>query len=270
MVLESYEPHGLPDELALRWPDDLPWQALSFTTALQPIKNLASLATLGHEALLRILDTTDGTWVPPQEFFHTISSTSYDMGWADRFFLALHIAHVDPRRSLERLFVNIEPPTFLDESQEPLPQELLRRWHWSPDRIVLEVTERRGTLTDLKRWTRARARLRDSGFQLALDDWDFTAHGVDLVKALKPDYVKVTLPALLAPSSAEPVQGSSVVPESSINSGSALKERLRLLEALEAVWIVEGIETSEQRDRLLQLNLTYGQGFWLGKPSVHL
>jgi EAL domain-containing protein (putative c-di-GMP-specific phosphodiesterase class I) len=50
----------------------------------------------------------------------------------------------------------------------------------------------------------------------------------------------------------------------------SLKRMLGIISSCDAVPIVEGIETLEELQALRDLNISYGQGYYFGKPSKEL
>ena len=49
---------------------------------------------------------------------------------------------------------------------------------------------------------------------------------------------------------------------------NSLKRLLKVVESCKASVIAEGIETEDDFDALRKLGVTYGQGFFMGKPEI--
>lgn len=236
-------------------PDDQ--RSYRFSSAFQPIRALESLDLYGYEALLRVQRRPFMGWMLPQTFLSTLSSNAAQLLQADCDFLKFHITQAAPLRASRdiQLFLNLEPTTFLQVPESLLPEEFLKHWQWRPEQIVLEVTERWNLHENVEKWARAGAILKNRGFGLALDDWDLSPEGFELIEAFQPDYVKIALQDI------PPIDPADL-------GQSALKQGLRQLASRSIHCIVEGIETASQYAALQQLNIPWGQGYWLGPPIL--
>ncbi|MFC4769950.1 EAL domain-containing protein [Effusibacillus consociatus] len=118
--------------------------------------------------------------------------------------------------------------------------------------LVLEITEqtRIDNVESLKQELTA---LRELGMKVALDDFGAGFSNFWLVEALEPDYIKldrsITANVDLSDQARRVIEGMVAFAD---------KVKIQL--------IAEGIERETQRDILLELGVTYGQGFFLGHP----
>jgi EAL domain-containing protein (putative c-di-GMP-specific phosphodiesterase class I) len=133
-----------------------------------------------------------------------------------------------------------------------------------PERVVIEITERAVSRLDMV--VRAAAALRAAGFRIALDDVGSGNAGLEMLRRLPVDFVKVD---------------QSVVCGAATETASRSVLAAILAFAREAgvFVIVEGIETQEMLAFVRQAGSTAlptlggiqdGQGFLLGRPSVAL
>jgi diguanylate cyclase (GGDEF)-like protein len=229
------------------------------TTLFQPIWDLAAGRLLGIEALSR-----------PDE--------SYNLsGPAEAFDLAEQIGRVheldvvcvnvalDSVPSLPPdalLFVNICPHTLdLDEDKNDWLLEAVERAELAPERVVVEVTERFGGRPHSV--IKALTHLRAQGFKIALDDVGTGNSGLEMLRTVNAEYVKLD---------------GSIVSAAVTESGARgiLMAMATFARQTGAYVIAEGIEDEETLAFLRSIDdldvrperiIQGGQGYSLGRPS---
>lgn len=216
-------------------------------TRFQPIVDLSGRRVVGWEALTRgprrtALEAPDRLFAAAREAGRTA-----ELDWACRC-QAFRAA-----RSLRppvRLFVNAEPQAFA----RACPPHLVGDWLTAHRRlrVVVELTERH-LLEDPAGLLRARATLRELGWEMALDDVGATDAGVALLPLLRPDVVKLDRP-VLAPGSC-PVRRA------------VLMAVRRYAHTTGAPIVAEGIETAEQHRRAVEIGADWGQGYLFARPG---
>lgn len=224
----------------------------------QPIWDLRSNELLGVEALAR-----------PAERFEL-------SGPAEAFAVAEAIGHgaeldeLCRRRILESagdlpdgalLFVNVSPVTL--DLERLNPDELaasVRAAGLDPGRVVLEMTERFSGRTE--RVVRGATALRDIGFKLALDDVGAGNSGLEMLKDLPVDCVKIDREVVVKALS-EPMARAVLISIMAFAGQTG------------AYVVAEGIETAEMLDfvrdpgttRSARPGAQAAQGFLLGRPG---
>ncbi len=222
--------------------------------ALQPIRDLDSERTLGYEALAR----------PQSEAF---------AGPADAFELAHRLGRVpeldalclrQAARAAERfpddvlLFVNVDPSSL--GSPELDPQRLAAEFG-TPERVVIEITERGGASVD--RVVQGADALRAAGFTIAIDDAGAGHTGLELLRRLAPEFIKVDRSVIAA---ARDDRGAR----------SVLWAILVFAAGTGAFVVAEGIEDEDTLAFLrtasgpsgADVRVHGGQGYHLGMPIV--
>ena len=98
---------------------------------------------------------------------------------------------------------------------------------------------------------------RDVGIQVALDDFGTGYLSLAYLQKFDIDYLKVDREFIknLKPGSDDLALCAGIV---------------AMAHTLDIEVIVEGIETEEQKQLLLEIGCDYGQGFYLGKPTTAL
>lgn len=147
------------------------------------------------------------------------------------------------------LFVNLHPRDLEDEELTS-PDSALAK---IADRVVLEVTERAsvGNINDLRKRV---ARLRETGYRIAVDDLGAGYAGLTSFALLEPQIVKVDM-TLVRDIHKLPVK------QRLVRSITSLCREM----GIEVVG--EGVETPEERDVLLELGCDLFQGYYLAKPQ---
>jgi EAL domain-containing protein (putative c-di-GMP-specific phosphodiesterase class I) len=151
------------------------------------------------------------------------------------------------------LFVNLNPLTM----EHPDFWERIQPWFWNlsipPHRIVFEITEAYALHSRDAMEVNAR-RLRDLGVRIAVDDLGSGAASLSHMARLAPDFFKVDK-SLVRGVHRHPYQAAL------LNALAVFAERMRI------GYIVEGIETMEELQAVIDADVPWGQGFIFGEPA---
>lgn len=161
------------------------------------------------------------------------------------------------------LFVNLAPLTLdLDvDGNEWLSHEV-RRMGIPPERVVIEVTERFGGRTGAV--VKTLRRLREQGFQIAIDDVGSGNSGLEMLSNIEAEFVKLDRSVVCA-AATEP------------GARAVLMAMATFAHQTGAYVIAEGIEDDDTLEFLRRLAerqalegtlVQGGQGFGLGRPAV--
>lgn len=216
-------------------------------TAFQVIRELPAGKVAGFEALARFV-SRDGasanTWFR--------EAAAIGLG-ADLEIAALHCALSAARDIPAHLFIafNLSPATCTD----PRVQALLENADLSPDRIVIELV---GPLAapELDGLIRVLAPLRRLGVRLSVDGSGADAASPEQILQLVPDIIKLDrsfVGGIIHRTDAQPL-GMDVV-EHAKRTGAVLSAK--------------GIESQEELAAVTEAGMATGQGYLLGRPSVH-
>jgi EAL domain-containing protein (putative c-di-GMP-specific phosphodiesterase class I) len=218
-------------------------------TAFQPIVALDSAKPMGWEGLSRGPRGTD------LELPLVLFSRAARYGITEELERACRRqAFLDWQlmRQPERLFVNTVPATVRDTSftgrgvLDYLGPDL------SPSRVTLEITERQ-VIENLNLYRDAMHAFTDLGFSFAIDDVGAGYSGLETVAALKPAYLKIDI-ALV-----RDVHQKRI-------SQQVVKAILDMSRGLGATVIAEGIQTKDEATALIDLGVTWGQGYFFARP----
>jgi len=118
--------------------------------------------------------------------------------------------------------------------------------------IVLEVTER-AAIGDIPIFRTALDRLRQEGFQIAIDDAGSGYASLQAIAELRPNYLKVSNTLVTG------LSGDSI-------KRDIVEMLLHLATRIDATCVAEGIETEQDLEECRRIGIPYGQGYFLGAP----
>lgn len=210
--------------------------------AFQPILDLASGSVAGFEALARF-PTLPGVGV--EEVFASAARMGVGLrleALAIRH--ALAVASTRPRGQF--VSINVSPstlvePTWLDELEPDLVG------------VQIEITEHE-RLGDLAQVREVLVELRRRGARIAVDDVGEGHAGLKQVMAIGPDCLKIDRSL---------VQGVDQEPALAALLGAMVRFAART----GADVCAEGVETAAELTVLSDLDVTYGQGYFIGRPD---
>jgi EAL domain-containing protein (putative c-di-GMP-specific phosphodiesterase class I)/GGDEF domain-containing protein len=221
-------------------------------TLYQPIVSIADGNPIAYEALSRGI---------PNSIFASADDL-FDAAIHHR--LLVELDRVCRKKALERsthlpdkvkIFINTLPATMHDpEFQGKYLIDILNRARLTPDRIVIEITEKM-VIDNLGLFQDTMHYFTDLGMTLAVDDVGAGYSGLETVSKLNPGYLKVDR------SLVQNVHASAANRE-------ILKGIVMLGRGMGARIIAEGIETNEALETLRETGVEYGQGYLFGRPSA--
>ena len=219
-------------------------------TLVHPVFELKSMDIVGYEALSR--GPVDSEFERPDKLFRI----AYDSD------LVLKLERLCRKKALEAardlpdgklMFLNIEPDAVSDpELREVLSSSLLAQAHATPDRFVLEITER-SAITDFTSFRSTLEYLRALGFAVAVDDAGAGYGSLQCLAEVKPEWLKIDL-SLIRGCDTDEVRAQLI--QSLVTFSQKMDVRL----------VAEGIETPGELAKIRELGVEYGQGFLFTMP----
>jgi len=162
-----------------------------FSFEAQSIVDAPTGETIGHELLLR-LDGGDGQTIMPAAFIPVAEATGLIRRldrWVVRRAAAIAASGGIGGQGT-KVWINISAQSLADERLAELVEDLLELYEIPADRLVLEVTEREGSL-DFRDVGRMITRLREIGCSCAIDDFGSGYGGFDHLKEMAFDIIKI-------------------------------------------------------------------------------
>jgi EAL domain-containing protein (putative c-di-GMP-specific phosphodiesterase class I)/GGDEF domain-containing protein len=223
-------------------------------TVFQPVVDLRDNSVVGHEALSR----------GPAGTFFQAPLRLFDL--AEKSDLAFELDRKCRRRALlaarglpsgKKLFINVLPSALYDpEFQGDSLVGQLDQLGLSPDRIVLEITEKYA-IENYGVFEEALSEFTKLGFKIAVDDVGAGYSGLEKIARLNPNYLKLDRELI-----------------KDIDSSYIRREMSRALKAfadkIGSTIIAEGIEREAELACLRELGIEFGQGFLLARPAPGL
>ncbi len=219
-------------------------------TQFQPIVSLFDGQVLGYEALIRA--PRGALLRRPGQMFRAADKARM-VSWFDLACLEQCFLTANRQELRHLLFVNMDAEGLacLDLHDRSLAVRA-REAGLDPASIVIEITERQ-TIGDFPRLMADIASLREQGFKIAVDDAGTGYSSLHAIAELRPEFVKLD--------------------RSMVRNLDVCGERRALLTALVGyaqqigtAILGEGVETREELSTLIDLGVTYGQGYLMGKP----
>lgn len=221
-----------------------------FRTVAQPILDMSTGRIDAYELLTR---GPVGLLENPEDIFR-LSSENNILTVVDLHCVKRNVNWAKQRLNGVRFHLNLFPSTLLDTPAARLvaafgDEKLLSSF-------CVEISEQQfiGDPNYLKPGVRE---LRRAGATIALDDVGFGRSSLEALILLEPDSVKLD---------------KSVVHGVAQDRAQrrTLDRLIRVIEGLEAQPMAEGVEKPEDRDVLLDMGVTHGQGFLFGRPAPNL
>ncbi|MBN1567446.1 MAG: EAL domain-containing protein [Acidobacteria bacterium] len=221
-------------------------------TLYQPIVDLHENRIVAYEALSR---GNAGTAFQSADELFNAAIKHHQLVELDRLCRTRALLFSNRVPSKAKVFINTLPATIRDpEFQGKHLIDLLERACITPDRIVIEITEKL-VIDNLSLFQEAMSYFTDLGVALAVDDVGSGYSGLETIVKLKPSYLKLDMSL---------VQGVHL----SMINREMLKAIISLGRGIGAKVIAEGIELPEELKTVQKLGADYGQGYLLGKPDM--
>ncbi|MBJ7537878.1 GGDEF domain-containing protein [Marinomonas transparens] len=223
------------------------------TPYFQPIYDLTNGLIYGHEALSR--GPKNSRLFTPDALFSLALSEGklHQLEILCRKHALSRFAHL----SLEgRLFLNVSASLLASpDHQSGMTLAILQNLALDLKNIVIELSEQHPY--DHNGLPRTSVdHYREMGFQVAIDDLGVGYSGLQLWSELQPDIVKIDKHF---------IQG---IDKDDIKR-EFVRSILTISQRLNCSLIAEGIETQQELDQLIEIGITLGQGYFLGRPTEH-
>ena len=241
---QSYAPFG-PSRATRALKSSFRRAVDSLWLAFQPILTSDGHEVYGHEVLLRSDEPNLTDPVQVLEAAELLGSLD-ELGRVIRE-RAVEAFEQLPSEGL--MFVNLHPKDLADPALFLASEPLSR----IAQRVVLEITER-SSLDEVKDARRRVAALREMGFRIAVDDLGAGYNGLSSFTLLEPEIVKLDM---------------SLVRDIHVTSTKqkVVRSMTALSKDMGMIVVAEGVETTEERDCLLDLGIDLLQGFLFAKPG---
>jgi diguanylate cyclase (GGDEF)-like protein len=216
----------------------------------QPIINLVTGKTSHYEALLRIMDENGkpcntGELVKTCEVFGLI-------GRLDRAIVSACLNDVARLPAGTGVAINLSGKSIGDPSLLHLIETTISDLHIDPSRVIFELTETAAfyNLDEVRHFV---SRIKGLGCRFALDDFGVGFSSFYYIKELDFDYLKL--------------DGSFIknLPKN-LNDQVFVRAMVEISKVFDLMVIAEWVEDKETEELLREFSVSYGQGYYFGKP----
>jgi diguanylate cyclase (GGDEF)-like protein len=154
----------------------------------QPILRLDDRQFFGHELLMRI-KLPDGRMLPASDFIQAAEEMGL-MYQLERQLLEKALTAVVEQEYAGTLFINVSPKMLISPEAFSRINQLTGKYRLVPERLVFEISERTmiGNIDMLQKFA---ARMKDSGYKLAIDDFGGGYSSFRHLKLLPVDFLKI-------------------------------------------------------------------------------
>jgi len=218
-----------------------------FFALKQPIMRLADQSIVGYEFLSRLKNSGVHT---PDEFFRVALENNM-LTLVDHHCFRSCISASSALPPKMRRHINLFPATIIDLAAEELVEKL--ELTCPAQSYCLEISEQQ-ILGDPSHLISSVEAFKRYGISIAIDDVGFGNTCLESLILLEPDVIKIDKKYVIGIAQDPHMERS-------------LRRTLKVAEDLNAEVIAEGIETQDDLDKLKELGVRYGQGFYLGMPA---
>jgi len=213
--------------------------------ALQPIVSFRHQKIVAYEALLRVEEETlmfPGSILLAAERLNRLD----ELGRLIRKNVATIIHRGPPDM---KIYINLHAQDLNDEHLYQITAPL----SMVANQIVLEITER-ASLEEVRDLSNRVHKLREIGFQIAIDDLGAGYAGLSSFTQLNPEIIKLDMSLI-----------RNI--DRDIKKQSVVRSMAKLAKELGMITVAEGVETPKERDAATMLGCDLLQGFLFAKPA---
>jgi diguanylate cyclase (GGDEF)-like protein len=228
-------------------------------TVFQPIWDFAAETLLGVEALMRP-DPSYGLTGPAEAF--DVAEQLGRVHQLDVLCVEHALRAAGELKDGVLLFINLSPQTLdLDAARGDWVRQAVEEAGLSPSRVVIEVTERFGGRTAAV--VKCLRRLREQGFQTALDNVGTGNSGLEMLRKVEAEFVKLD-PSIVIAAPTDPSARAVLLAMATFarQTGSFV-----IAEGVEDADTLQFLRGIDMHDLNIDTIIQGGQGGELGSPS---
>lgn len=224
-----------------------------FVLHYQPKVKLTDGEIFGVEALVRWQHPVEGL-LAPDMFINIIEQSDIVHEFTRYVFKeAISQCKVWMQQNITlTVAVNISPYNLMNPDLIPFLQKQLDFYQVPAALIEIELTEN-ATMVNIETTKKVFDSLKEMGVKLSIDDFGTGMSSLAYIKQLNVDYIKVDRSFI-----------TNIV--SDTKDEAIIMSVLLLCQKLNREVIIEGVETEEQKNKLISLGCKLAQGYYFGKP----
>ena len=245
-AVQFEEPFALTDAEKL----DLILNYEAIVPVYQPIVSLTDGSVYGYEALSRISD--EALKMNIELLFKTADkmNRSWELEALCRRKAMEHAGQMGAGR---KLFLNVNPNIIHDEAfRAGFTKDRLSRYGLDIQDVIFEITERTAIM-DSDVFLEAISHYRNQNYGIAIDDVGAGYSGLNVIANVRPGLIKLDLYLIRNIDKDETKQ-------------LLCKAMIDFCRSAGIQSVAEGVETEEELETLIKLNVDFAQGYYLGIP----
>lgn len=217
----------------------------------QPILCLKTRTIAGYEALVRLM--VDDEMIFPNDFIPFLEKAE-EMNSLDRHVIDKALRLMAENKAIKKLAINLSAQAFTDERLFDVIAENITQYNIEPSHVVFELTES-ASLSNLSATQRLVARLNTLGCRLSIDDFGTGFSTFSYLKQIPASTVKI--------------DGSFVKDMIKNKVDEVLVKSINdTAHALGKRTVAEFVEDEATLEKLAELGVDYGQGYYIGRPMA--
>lgn len=230
------------------------YQGVTLRSAFQPIVSITHKRIVGYEALLRATDR-NGKLIAPDQLFARAKATGPALA-LERLARCVHFANfAEQNVRTGWLFVNALPQLLrVGPNHRVFTDELCDYFGIAHHRVVFEVIEQQSK--DEPQFERIVESLRERDALIAIDDFGTGFSNFDRIWRMRPDIVKL--------------DRSLVARIAAPGDHQFATQLVTMLHRAGTMVLGEGVESEDEVVALMEADVDFIQGFWLGKPQASI
>jgi len=220
-------------------------------TVYQPIISLKDGQIYGFEALTRIFDKTQKVNI---EHIFKIADKMNKLWELETLCRKNALKNAKKIKPEMKLFLNVNPNIIHDKNfKNGFTKNRLIKYGLDFLDIVFEITER-NAIIDMEAFLGSIDHYKKEEFKIAIDDVGSGYSGLNTINNVRPDLIKIDMNLIRNIDKDELKQHlCKAMVDFGKNTGIKV--------------IVEGIETKEELQTLIKMDVEFGQGYFLGTPQ---
>ncbi|BCJ97864.1 GGDEF domain-containing protein [Anaerocolumna chitinilytica] len=221
------------------------------TPVYQPIVSLIDGHIYGYEALSRI--SVKELEMNIEQMFKV--ADRMDKSWElETLCRKKSLEHATQLSEGKKLFLNVNSNIIYDKNFiEGFTKSSLITYGLYSDDVIFEITER-VAVNDMNAFLASINHYKSQGYGIAIDDFGVGYSGLNIIASVKPNFIKLDM-NLIRDIDKEEIK--QMVCKAMVDFGANAGIQV----------IAEGIETEEELNTLIKLNVNLGQGYFLGMPE---
>lgn len=223
-------------------------------TVFQAIVSLRDASIYGYEALSR--GPKGSALEYPSNLFNF--AAKHDMLWELELLCRINAIETVSQFSTKiNLFLNVNPHVMHDDKfKQGFTKEFLTYYNITPEQIIFEISEK-DSVKNISDFINTIDNYKKQNYKIAIDDAGAGYSGLNLISDIHPHFIKLDMNLIRDV-------------DKDMFKQTLVKSFAEFAALTNTHLIAEGIETKSELLKLIEIGVSYGQGFYLQAPQEDL